>query len=1116
MFPTVRASAQSDRGEIDIAVTDTTTKAPIEFARVLLDGPVITSELTGANGQVRFTEVPDGIYHARVAKSGYQVITSAPFEVVNGRYVSVSVTLAVSTNLKVIGTVVAHSTATVSTSTIGPDSAQRKLSNDLADALNKLSGVSVSTSSDDSDATQTISLEGHDASQTQLTLDGIPLNAPGTAGNLGAFATDLFGSASVRNGPQLGGLGGGVSFSTLQPTISWLSTLAMSVGTNGRNNYSFGESGSAGKLGVALQTTYRLNPSLVDGQTYLDASGIDYSHDGDSSISGNLAKLRYQFNDSQTLTGSFVNSTRSTNLVCLRETGALPCGYGPGNTSDGSVQLYSLTDNALVGETTIQASVYSSAFNNVLDQLNRYVDGVASPIGYSTDSASRGFTVNATLPARERHTISIQGVGTWSDATTTPLVPEAIPYYTGMQYTNYSALQVTDSIRSNDKLTLTEAFGVNRATGAQSSALGSFGALWKPTPRDSFNVAYALGGVAASPGRSTILTDPASLRFDCNGNVAYGNAPGDEPGASSSTSARAGYTRTFKGGNLSFQLYRQVQLGTVLPVQVNGTALVASGEISPAYLAQVEQLYDSAAGCGVPAGTPFSASQLYFSTPVGGVERIYEGGSLTGYATFGNLVVQPYYNLTVSKAVSSDPRIANPYSITISGQQLPNVPLQKAGLVLDYKPARSSLEWLADAQYTGKNNPNNLPAYATFDAGVSANLNMGTLTAAVTNITNTYSGTFASPANAVPYVTEGGTTIPTIARPLTPRTVSLTYAVKFGPGALGTSHLSTPILESGAGGPGGPGGPGGRGGFRGMLAPLPSSPPSNPLDVASSSPQCAADAKTIAANLSAELKAYVARIEAAKTPSGYPASMASPSLTDATVTYHGLGTTYALSIVPKFASPQTPVLASSTLGTKSSAAPAGRGNGLRALFGCLPLHIAQTADVTAAHLYTPATGTFASFQVTFMPSVGLYIVPRPQTAGQESFRVYALPSTAPATPFAVRASASTCTPDLLAGATQSLQQLQAYFTTGTAAASWTIAQHAAKSGPWYSLVPGDPAVIPALIACGRIAAVSPGDIVAKGYDGILTPGINYAKPFGLYLIRPQRPPQPSPSPSPST
>ena len=50
------------------------------------------------------------------------------------------------------------------------------------------------------------------------------------------------------------------------------------------------------------------------------------------------------------------------------------------------------------------------------------------------------------------------------------------------------------------------------------------------------------------------------------------------------------------------------------------------------------------------------------------------------------------------------------------------MPLQKAGVVFDYKAPRSILEYLADAQYTAGNNPNNLPAYTTFDAGVTATL----------------------------------------------------------------------------------------------------------------------------------------------------------------------------------------------------------------------------------------------------------------------------------------------------------------------------------------------------------------------------------------------------------
>ncbi|HEY2474141.1 MAG TPA: TonB-dependent receptor, partial [Candidatus Cybelea sp.] len=458
-WTTIPAVAQSDTGEIVITVNDAQTKQPIDLARVLLEGPVITSEITTKSGKVDFTDVPDGIYRARIVKRGYESLTSNSFEVLDGRLVTVDFSLALETgNLKVIGTVTAKSTSTISSTSIDQNSPQRRLSNDLADALNKLSGVSVSTSSDDSDATQTISLEGHDASQTQLTLDGIPLNAPGSAGNLGGFATDLFGGASVHMGPSLGGLGGSVNFSTLQPTLSWVTQLQLSTGSYGRYNWSVGETGSLGKLGIAVQSVNRLNPSLVDGDLYLDASGLDYVHDGDSTISGNVINARYEFSDSDSLSALFMNSTRNTNVVCLRYNGdpatTLPCGYGPNNTDDSNVQLYSLTDNALLGATQLQASVFSFDSSSLYNQLARYVNGEPSPIGYSSETKSTGYSVNASLPAQQRHTISFQAYGAASQFATTPLVPEAEPYYNGVTDTQYNVLQATDTTHSSDKLTL--------------------------------------------------------------------------------------------------------------------------------------------------------------------------------------------------------------------------------------------------------------------------------------------------------------------------------------------------------------------------------------------------------------------------------------------------------------------------------------------------------------------------------------------------------------------------------------------------------------------------------------------------------------------------------------
>src|SRR5262252_4802996 len=123
-------AAADDTGSISIVVTDAVTRAPLGLARVVLDGPVIASELSGTDGKVSFVDVPDGIYRARVFKSGYDPVTSAQFEVLTSRVVTVDVALA-KPAVKTLGTVTVTSTAVVSSTSVSDTSAVRKLSDSL-------------------------------------------------------------------------------------------------------------------------------------------------------------------------------------------------------------------------------------------------------------------------------------------------------------------------------------------------------------------------------------------------------------------------------------------------------------------------------------------------------------------------------------------------------------------------------------------------------------------------------------------------------------------------------------------------------------------------------------------------------------------------------------------------------------------------------------------------------------------------------------------------------------------------------------------------------------------------------------------------------------------------
>ena len=223
--------------------------------------------------------------------------------------------------------------------------------------------------------------------------------------------------------------------------------------------------------------------------------------------------------------------------------------------------------------------------------------------------------------------------------------------------------------------------------------------------------------------------------------------------------------------------------------------------------------------------------------------------------------------------------------------------------------------------------------------------------------------------------------------------------------------------------------------------------------------------------------------------------MAPANIPGLAVTYHGLGSAYALTI----AVTQTAQL--------------------RTLFGCTTFHVAdeQTAQQRNLYVEPSSGGMFFRPSVTFMPSVGLYFVRRPPQAGAESFRLYKLPAAPPKTPFELHAVSQSCTADMRSAAQQDLAQLQAHFAHGTAATSWTITPHTSTAGTWYSLEATDVGAIPAILNCGHVSVAAKADLAKLGWDGANPPALNYTPALGLFLLMPERrvrgaSPTPSPQP----
>jgi hypothetical protein len=872
------AQSSGDTGIIRIAVTSVVDGKALADARVFLLGPSVASALTNKSGIVKYTDVATGLYRVRVTRPGYQGSISAQFELLGEKEVDVDVVLGTqahdgastsSSDLEghqVIGRVEAR--VTVNTRDVDADSAVRRISDSLTDALSTVAGVDVTQSSNDPDAAQTISLHGHDESQTAVTLDGIPLSAPGTAANLRSFNTDLFSGASVSFGARAGALGGGVNFTTLQPTQTWQSRGSASDGSFDKYFWSLGETGSLGKLGIAVLFTKRSGNNPLTFADYLDQSGQTYAHGGESTNVGELVKLRYGLTDSTTLTLTALQNDSAISPLCTQDTGPLPCGIGPGNSETGKTQFVYGTIQSLIGQVAVQATGYVSSQYNLQNELDRTIDAcvgaltpcpVAYPFSTNTNALTRGIALQGTI-SKDNHTITLNATTFASQTAFTPLVVSGSGVGIVAPSLNAVASQtygLNDAIKINNRLTLGPTLSLASTTGSGTSVLGGLSADWKPSDADELTFSASLGSAQPAPTVVRSYSDPQSARVNCAGANAQISGPGDSPTAQSAIDYQASWTHTWRQGNVTVDVYRQSQAGQL----VNASVSALSADLPAPIYAAVEGYYETVCPFSLPAA-------IYVSQPVNDTRRIYAGYDITGRVALGRDVTAiPSYSTNLSYYAAADPAFTGSGSTLILNQQIYGRPIHKGNLTLDAFHPPSKIELLANAQYVGVNNQNHLAPYVNVSFGISHPAGIGSLTLFETNAFNEQTGLFSTVSGAIPEPLVGGGQLIVAANPLPPRTIQLSYsfntgarpgagfARRFGGGAAGApSAAASPA-------PGASAAPRGGLGF-GQLKFIAPPPGTDPLTLASSRPECTADLQPLAtvalAQLGAAAKAYAA------------------------------------------------------------------------------------------------------------------------------------------------------------------------------------------------------------------------------------------------------------------
>jgi hypothetical protein len=952
------ASAQSDTGEIDLNVVDTALQ-PVGNVRTFLLGAQTANALTTSAGAIQFTDVPVGIYRIRVQARGYDGASTREFDVLPDRAVHVRITLTKltpeelaarraaaasgvangsssgssgSSNLKVIAVVTATSKIDITTTDISANSPIRRLSDSLTDALDKLAGVSVTTDATDPNSPVQISLNNQDESQTALTLDGIPLSAPGSAGNLRGIGTDLFSGSSVSFSPTAGGLAGGVNFSTLSPTQALQVRINGTTGTYDRSNYLFATTGSIGRLGFVIEHTDRDSNSPLTFQEYLDQSGLDYAHGGESETESDLLKIRYAFGDDRTsFTASALDTNRLAYAICAQDVTVLPCGIGPNNYNFGRYGLAYGTLQSLVGDVQTTFSAYTNSGTSNVNDLDRYIvelNPVAagdpmSPASYVptldpsasySNTVTRGIAYGASL-AQGNHTFNFSG-NTYS------AIDASIPIVGSQYVTSFtnaassSRYQFSDVIKSNDKLTLTPTLSFADTSGLGGSFLAGVATTWTPRINDAYSLSVNVGSSQPNLNAVGSYSDPISARFNCGADSAIVSGPGDtgEGAKQSATAVNLTWSHRFNGGaTLSAQAYSQLQTGQLINALIDepSSYFAAAG---PGYLQTLYAAYHSPTVCGIGGNDP----TVFVQEPIAGTRRLYQGVNLTGrFELSPYIALLPSYSLNGAILEAASGRLDDGPSTTIVGQQLPNRPIHKGNVALDGLIPRPGIELLADAQYVGSNNQQNLGPYVSVSLGVSHRLGPGQLTLFENNAFNAYPGVFATDTNARPLPLSDGDDLLTAATPLTPRTFFLSYAVALGgpaPGPAFRQFERARVAQAPSPTPEPTGSNAPRRNQRFTSNPPP--PGTDPLSLASARPTCDATAQPLAQPVFDSLRAYVAAYEKGEKPPAVTGFTLTPYKTPA-----GSAVAYYLEVRPDF--PRPPGAAQS--GTGGAGRGAGRG-----------------------------------------------------------------------------------------------------------------------------------------------------------------------------------------------
>ncbi|HEY0383047.1 MAG TPA: carboxypeptidase-like regulatory domain-containing protein [Candidatus Elarobacter sp.] len=1038
------SSAADPVGDLVVHVENVDAHEPQAFADVIVLGDRTFRGVSGADGDARFAALPEGRYRVRAFSKGLPEIELRDVIVSANEEARVRVDLSRS-GPRTIGHVQARYRTRLSLGQLTDGDARATAAGEPSDALSRLPAVSV-------DPTGGLGLAGHSASQTMLSLNGVPLGPPGRASNAALLRNGLFSGFTLGTGGY-GALGGEIRAETPDPTLRWLTQLAAREDGNGGNGYTTSIRGTTGFVGVSYGHAVSTFYGPLQAQTFADSSGTSYAHQDATTVAGDALKLRIPLRSQLIdIVGVSLNSTAAT--ACNLFVSVQPCGYGRGSTAGDRFRSLQLSDQAKLGAVTAWVSGYRT-WNDAQSRGGVLAAGspfsVASP---ESRSESAGSSVTAAFPGRHATWFASVNDYHWRATASTPSA------YVDAYDWSQAWLRYDDRI--SDRTTLRATALRTRINGQQ--RVGAVASVDTRIAANSFSLSYEVGGTGGAIGANPYIDPPQNLTFACTSGELLGSGPTDQTALAN----RSGVTASWRNKGRRLETLVQAYARTERDAPVGGYVGLAVVDplIDRPYL-QNAAIIARRAGC-----SSSFAPQDAFLYVNGTVPRVEYRG-LYGVMRFDltrTAYIQPFVALQSAVPYGSSRFFGVPGSTIQQGTQLPGVPRVKAGVLADL-PLSPGREFVAAWQYAGANNALRSQPYGGLDLALKVALrNGGSVTAFAQNLLTPRADRFAV-VNSSAIAVDGSRGFNPLLYPLPQRTFGIRFDLRArrSPGGPAVADSASVTLAP---------------------VPLPATAPSaaDAFGIQRSAPACGPEDVQGAQKLLADIQDYsaeVTRLRAAGTDQLPPDRQKD-----------GMQMTYRVG--PN---------GNDAIGVAFTTDAQRAGIGF---LRCALLHGGGIADLRQTGAYVPSREEIAEKQllVWYTNRIGLYVATEETPSESTTISVAALPAKPPADPFALNdtpacpSSVRGAAVALLADLRTTVGSWDPQAATVHAAGPWQAVNHGQASNAWLELhLPGDQ-MLASVLLCGTIHAGTLAEVRARGLDAAPSARLNFARQLGIYTIDP--------------